>query len=134
MIVGVGTDLCDVRRIQAVFDRQGMRLPEKILGPQELPVFQQRLSQVPARGVAYLASRFAAKEAFAKAIGLGMRAPMGWRQCEVISSPEGQPSLHLHGVLAQWFEARPGRAHISLSDEVGHALAFVVVSSISLNP
>lgn len=134
MIVGVGTDLCDVRRIQAAFDRQGMRLPKKILGPQELPVFQQRLAQVPARGVAYLASRFAAKEAFAKAIGLGMRAPMGWRQCEVLSSPEGQPSLHLHGSLAQWFEARGWRAHISLSDEVGHALAFVVVSSVSINP
>ncbi len=78
MIVGIGTDLCDIRRIQQTLDRKTLRFAEKVLGPNELLVFQQRLAKVPARGVRYLATRFAAKEAFSKAIGLGMRMPMTW--------------------------------------------------------
>ena len=127
MIVGVGTDLCDVRRIEATLARRGERFAQKVLGPTELEVFRRRLAVVPARGVRHLATRFSAKEAFSKAIGLGMRMPMTWRACEIVNAPSGQPVVRLHGELAAWFEARGLRAHVSLTDESDYAASFVVV-------
>jgi holo-[acyl-carrier-protein] synthase len=82
---------------------------------------------VPARGVRYLATRFSAKEAFSKAIGLGMRMPMTWRACEVVKARSGKPEIVLHGELAQWFAQRRLRAHLSVTDESDYAAAFVVV-------
>lgn len=129
MIVGIGTDLCDIRRIQAVLDRRSTRFAQKVLGPQEIQVFERRLAKVPARGVRYLATRFAAKEAFSKAIGLGMRWPMTWRHCEILNASSGRPGIVLHGELATWFAARGWLAHVTVTDEVDHALAFVVVET-----
>ncbi len=129
MIVGVGTDLCDIRRIDAVLRRRTPRFAEKVLGPNEWAVFQDRMATVPARGVRFLATRFAAKEAFAKAIGLGMQHPMTWRHCEILHADEGRPQIVLHGELATWFAQRHWTAHVSISDEVDHALAFVVVEA-----
>ena len=127
MIYGVGTDICDVRRIAATFERRGERFAEKVLGPHEIEVFRQRLAKVKARGVSYLATRFSAKEAFSKAIGMGMRMPMTWRDCEVVKAPSGKPQIRLHGELAAWFEARGLRAHVSVTDETDYAASFVVV-------
>jgi holo-[acyl-carrier protein] synthase len=127
MIFGVGTDICDVRRIAATFERRGERFAEKVLGPHEIEVFRQRLAKVKARGVSYLATRFSAKEAFSKAIGMGMRMPMTWRDCEVVKAPSGKPQIRLHGELAAWFEARGLRAHVSVTDETDYAASFVVV-------
>ena len=127
MIYGVGTDICDVRRITATFRRRGERFAEKVLGPHEIEVFRQRLAKVEARGLSYLATRFSAKEAFSKAIGLGMRMPMTWRDCEVVKAPSGKPQIRLHGALAAWFDARGLRAHLSVSDETDYAASFVVV-------
>ena len=93
MIQGIGTDLCDIRRIEAVLARRGGRFAEKVLGPREIEVWRRRTARVPARGVRYLATRFAAKEAFSKAIGLGMRWPMTWRACEVVNEPGGRPAI-----------------------------------------
>ncbi len=81
------------------------------------------------RGTAYLATRFSAKEAFAKAIGLGLRLPMTWRACEILNHPSGQPYVRLHGALAEWFDARGLVAHVSLSDEGEYATSFVVVET-----
>ena len=75
----------------------------------------------------YLATRFSAKEAFSKAIGLGMRTPMTWRGCEVAKQPSGKPEIRLHGVLADWFSTRRLRAHVSVTDEADYAASFVVV-------
>ena len=127
MIVGVGTDLCDIRRITATLQRRGERFAEKVLGPHEIEVFRQRLAKVELRGIRYLATRFAAKEAFSKAIGLGMTWPMTWRACEVVKARSGQPHIQLHGELAAWFEARGWQAHVSVTDESDYASAFVVV-------
>jgi len=127
MIYGVGTDICDVRRITATFRRRGERFAEKVLGPHEIEVFRQRLAKVEARGLSYLATRFSAKEAFSKAIGMGMRMPMTWRDCEVVKAPSGQPQIRLHGALAAWFDARGLRAHLSVTDETDYAASFVVV-------
>ena len=131
MIYGVGTDICDVRRIAATFARRGERFAEKVLGPHEIEVFRTRHAKVEARGISYLATRFSAKEAFSKAIGLGMRSPMTWRDCEVIKAPSGKPQIRLHGALAVWFEARHLQAHVSVSDETDYAASFVVVECIA---
>ena len=131
MIFGVGTDICDVRRIAATFARRGERFAEKVLGPHEIEVFRARRAKVEARGISYLATRFSAKEAFSKAIGLGMRSPMTWRDCEVVKAPSGKPQIRLHGALAAWFEARHLQAHVSVSDETDYAASFVVVECIA---
>jgi len=127
MIYGIGTDICDVRRIAATFDRRGVRFAERVLGPHELAVFHDRLGKVRARGIAYLATRFSAKEAFSKAIGMGMRMPMTWRACEIVKARSGKPEIRLHDGLAEWFEARALSAHVSITDETDYAAAFVVV-------
>ena len=127
MIVGIGTDLCDVRRIASTLERRGERFAQKVLGPHEIEVFRQRLAKVELRGIRYLATRFAAKEAFSKAIGLGMVWPMTWRACEVVKAPSGQPLIRLNGELATWFEARGWQAHVSVTDESDYASAYVVV-------
>ena len=127
MIFGVGTDICDVRRIAATYARRGDRFAERVLGPHEIEVFRMRRARVEARGISYLATRFSAKEAFSKAIGLGMRMPMTWRDCEVVKAPSGKPQIRLHGALAAWFDARHLQAHVSVSDETDYAASFVVV-------
>ena len=127
MIYGVGTDICDVRRIAATFSRRGERFAEKVLGPHEIEVFRTRLGKVEARGISYLATRFSAKEAFSKAIGMGMRMPMTWRDCEIVKAPSGKPQVRLHGALAAWFDTRGLQAHVSVTDETDYAASFVVV-------
>lgn len=129
MIYGVGTDICDVRRIALTLARRGERFAQRVLGPHEIEVFRARRAKVEARGVSYLATRFSAKEAFAKAIGLGMRMPMTWRDCEIVKAPSGKPQIRLHGALAAWFDARGLQAHVSVSDETDYAASFVVVES-----
>jgi holo-[acyl-carrier protein] synthase len=126
-VVGLGTDLCEIERIAGVFQRQGDRFAEKVLGPEELALFHARRERSEARGIAFLATRFAAKEALSKALGTGMRLPMGWQACEVLPDAEGKPSLKLHGALAEHFEARRLRALVSLSDERGMASATVLM-------
>jgi holo-[acyl-carrier protein] synthase len=134
VIYGIGTDVCDIRRIAATFERRGERFAEKVLGPHEIEVFRTRRARLEARGIAYLATRFAAKEAFSKAIGLGMRLPMTWRDCEVVKAASGQPQIRLHGALATWFAARGLTAHVSVSDESDIATAFVVVEHSTITP
>ena len=127
MIYGIGTDVCDIRRISATLARRGERFADRVLGPHEIEVFRERRAKVEARGISYLATRFSAKEAFSKAIGLGMRSPMTWRDCEVVKAPSGKPGIRLHGELARWFEARALVAHVTVTDETDYAAAFVVV-------
>lgn len=130
MITGIGTDLCDVRRIQAALDRHGERFAQKILADGEYATWQERNQRWPERGVRFLATRFAAKEAFSKAVGLGMRMPMTWRDCEIAKLPSGAPSIVLHRGLKTWFEAKRWQAHLSITDEGDMAAAFVVVQAI----
>lgn len=130
MIYGIGNDLCDVRRIRASLERHGDRFAAKVLGEQELAIWRQRSQRWPERGLRYLATRFSAKEAFSKAVRLGMRLPMTWRHCEILNLPSGQPAVVLHGDLKTWFDARGLRAHVSLTDETDYAASFVVVEQL----
>ena len=130
MIYGVGTDICDVRRIAAIYARRGERFAERVLGAHEIEVFRLRRARVEARGISYLATRFSAKEAFSKAIGLGLRMPMTWRDCEIVKAASGKPEIRLHGALAAWFDARGLQAHVSVTDETDYAASFVVVERL----
>jgi holo-[acyl-carrier protein] synthase len=134
VIVGVGTDVCDVRRIEATLARRGERFAERVLGPNEQQVFAARRARVQTRGVRYLATRFSAKEAFSKAIGLGITSPMRWRDCQILNHPGGQPYIRLDGELACWFAARGWVAHVSLTDESDYAASFVVVETAPAPP
>ena len=132
MIYGIGTDICDVRRIRASLERYGDRFAERVLAEAELATWRSRSARWPERGVRYLATRFSAKEAFSKAIGLGMRMPMTWRACEVVNLSSGQPALVLHGALQEWFAARSLSAHLSVTDETDYAASFCVVEQQAL--
>ncbi|MGJ7493972.1 holo-ACP synthase [Variovorax sp. RT4R15] len=127
MIYGIGTDICDVRRIAATFERQGERFARRVLSDAEFKVWEGRRGRWPGRGLRYLATRFSAKEAFSKAIGMGMHMPMSWRLCEIANERSGKPVIVLHGVLKEWFEAQGLTAHVTVTDETDYAASFVVV-------
>lgn len=130
MIVGIGTDVCDIRRIALARERHGERFAQRVLGPEEMVIYQARLARVEARGLRFLATRFSAKEAFSKAIGTGIRWPMTWRACQILNEPSGKPVLRLSGELAAWFDERRWSAHVTVTDETDYAASFVVVESL----
>jgi len=134
VIYGIGTDICDVRRIRASLERHGDRFAHKILSEAEFATWKARSARWPERGVRYLATRFSAKEAFSKAVGLGMRMPMTWRLCEVGKLASGKPVIVLHGGLKAWCEARGLSAQVSVTDETDYAASFVVVEQKENKP
>lgn len=129
-IAGIGTDIIYISRIQRAYERFGERFVVRILGEQERQVFARRYQRDPQRGLRFLATRFAAKEAFSKAIGLGMRMPMAWSRMQTLNAPSGKPMVVLSGDLKSWFEARFGMAHITLTDESDLVMAFAVIESL----
>ena len=125
MIVGIGTDLCEIGRVQRALDRHGERFARKILVDSEMERFRRNR-----RPAAYLAKRFAAKEAFSKAIGTGIRFPVNWHNLSVDNGRSGKPTLLFSEPLAALLRTRGvTAAHLSLTDEVGMACAFVVLES-----
>ena len=127
MIYGIGTDICKIPRIEAALARHGERFARKILGPQELEKFRARSAKNAVRGVRFLATRFAAKEAFSKAIGLGLRMPMTWPAAQMLNHPSGKPMIVCSGVLADFMEKNRLSAQVTISDEEEYAVAFVIV-------
>ena len=125
MIIGIGTDLVLVSRIQAALGRRGARFAARILTPAELQRFKAH-SQ-PAR---YLATRYAAKEAILKALGTGLAKGMSWQHMQIDNDAAGAPLVNLSGVALQRLqEGGGGRMLLSLSDEREQALAFALWSS-----
>lgn len=125
MIYGVGTDIIEIPRIEAALSRFGERFAQRILCEPELRRFAAH--RKPA---AYLAKRFAAKEAFTKALGTGIHAPANWHGVWVINLRSGKPSLEYTPALRALLEARGvGRAHVSLTDERELASATVILES-----
>ena len=123
MILGIGMDLCDIVRIQKALDRWGERFARKILVESELARF--RAHRKPA---SYLAKRFAAKEAFSKAVHRGIRYPVNWHTITVVNAPSGAPSLQFAPALQDWMKERGmGAVHLSLTDEIAMAAAYVIV-------
>ena len=122
MIHGVGTDIVAIARIERMLNEYGDRTAAKLLAPAEMERYRQS-----ARPAAWLAKRFAAKEALGKALGLGLRDPATLHNIAVLSDGLGRPSFAYAPPLADWLKARRLRAHLSLSDETDTAMAFVVV-------
>jgi len=129
-IGGIGTDITYISRIESTYERFGQKFVKRILGPQEQQVFIRRLQRHHQRGMRYLATRFAAKEAFSKAIGLGMRMPMAWSRMQTLNAPSGKPQVVLAPELDEWYQARFGPAHISLTDESDLVMAFAVIEAL----
>jgi holo-[acyl-carrier protein] synthase len=127
MIFGIGTDIIRIARIEAALARNGERFAKKILGPEEMEKYQRRNAKVTARGIRFLATRFAAKEAFSKAIGLGMRMPMTWRAMQTLNAPSGKPIAVTSGVLKEFMEQNGLTVQVSITDEAEYAVAFVIV-------
>ncbi len=128
-IAGIGTDIVRIERIQRAWLRHGDRFRDRLLGMQERDVFERRRARDLQRAIRYLATRFAAKEAFSKAIGLGMHMPMAWSRMQTLNAPGGRPQVRLSGALEEWYESRFGAAHVSLTDEHDIAAAFVIIEA-----
>ena len=123
MIYGVGTDLIEIPRVERALARFGARFAERILCETELRRFRAH-----AKPAAYLAKRFAAKEAFAKALGTGIRAPANWHGVWVSNLRSGKPQLEYSAALAVLLERRGvRRSHLTLTDERGMACATVIL-------
>ena len=127
MIFGIGTDIIRIARIEAALERNGERFAAKILGVEEMEKFRQRSAKAPVRGVRFLATRFAAKEAFSKAIGMGMRMPMTWRAVQILNAPGGKPIAVAGGTLKDYMDLHGLTAQVSITDEAEYAVAFVLM-------
>ncbi|KND55561.1 Holo-[acyl-carrier protein] synthase [Candidatus Paraburkholderia kirkii] len=125
-IYEIGTDVVQVSRVAAVMERTRGRFAEKVLGPDELRVYHARRARSEVRGLAFLATRFSAKEAFSKAIGLGMRWPMTWCALQTLNEPSGKPVIAASGELAEWLAQRRITAKVTVSDERDYAVSFVI--------
>jgi holo-[acyl-carrier protein] synthase len=128
VIYGIGTDIVQISRVEAALARSGERFAEKILGPQELEKYQARKARSEVRGLRFLATRFSAKEAFSKAIGLGMRMPMTWRSAQMLNDPSGKPVIVCSGALDEFMRQNKLTAQVSVSDEADYGVAFVIVT------
>ena len=122
MIFGVGTDIAAVARIGRLYERHGERALEKLLAPVERADFEK--TRDPAR---FLAKRFAAKEAFGKALGIGVATPATLPNIAVIHDALGKPAFDYAPDLARHLAERGLVAHLSISDEQEFAVAFVVL-------
>ncbi len=125
MIYGIGTDLVAIERMTLLWQRHGERALEKLLAPEERAACLA--SNAPGH---FLAKRFAAKEALGKALGTGIRAPVFLPAIAVVHDALGKPAFSFAPELSAWIEKRRLLAHLSISDEAMHALAFVVVEQI----
>ena len=126
MIFGIGTDIVDFARIETMWAHYGVRFAERLLSEREMPEFQVQVQ--PAR---YLAKRFAAKEAFDKAVGSGLRYPVTLHRICITHDGLGKPMLQFDATL-QSYLAKLGVSghHLSISDERSMIIAFVVLESM----
>ena len=134
MIIGVGSDLCDVRRIEQTLERFGERFIERCFTE-----IERRRSDSRAGRAASYAKRFAAKEACAKALGTGLRRGVFWRDMGVVNLPSGQPTMRLTGGAAERLKAilppgTEGFVHLTITDESPLAQAFVVIEARESTP
>jgi len=132
LILGIGSDLSDIRRIAQTLDRFGARFEDRIFTEIE----RRRSNRKPDRAASY-AKRFAAKEACAKALGTGIRRGVFWKDMGVVNAPSGQPTLALTGGAAERLAALtpPGSLaviHLSLTDDHPYAQAFVVIEAVAI--
>ncbi|MCB1520264.1 MAG: holo-ACP synthase [Hyphomicrobiaceae bacterium] len=131
MIVGIGNDLIDIRRIERTLERFGERFIQRVFTPEE----QTRANRRPKQLAATYAKRFAAKEACAKALGTGLRDGVFWRDMGVINLASGRPTLILSGGALERLQVLMPAGHVAridltLTDEYPQAEAIVVISCL----
>ncbi len=129
MIFGIGSDIAHIPRFERLYAKQGDRFARHILTPHELAQFHARSARNAARGVRFLATRFAAKEAFSKACGLGLRMPMHWHTVQMVNLPSGKPTMQGLGVMALWLAEKNLITHLTVSDEQAYAVAYAVLET-----
>jgi holo-[acyl-carrier protein] synthase len=130
MITGTGVDIVAVERLALLWQRYGQRLVAKLLHPDEYLACEQSRDKPR-----FLAKRFAAKEAFAKALGTGFRGPLTLPRLQVSHDALGKPTLACDACLAPLLHSRQvDRIHLSLSDEQQHCIAFVILESCPASP
>jgi holo-[acyl-carrier protein] synthase len=132
LIIGIGTDICDIRRIEAMLDKFGERFPVKVFTKGE----RARSDASSTRASSY-AKRFAAKEATAKALAGTDTGALPWQDVEVINHPSGKPEIKLHGTALKRAEARietgqDWKIHLSLTDDYPYAQAFVIIEAFGI--
>jgi len=127
MITGIGTDVVHIDRVKKVLDRYGQRFVNRILTPEERVRYERTKAKAN-----HLAKRFAAKEAFSKAIGTGIRSPFRWHSVTVTRDPRGKPMLKPDSRMSRYL-ADNGitHFHVSLTDDAEIAMAFVVLEALS---
>ena len=136
MIYGIGTDIVRIDRIERLIAKWGDRFARRVLGPEELAEYRRRLGRGqhgPGYSARYLAKRFAAKEAYSKALGLGLRGPMTLLSLQILNNRRGQPVAQPRKALLPYVEERGLVAHVSLSDEIDSAVAFVILEQVDTN-
>jgi len=121
MIFGIGTDIVAIERIQKAVNKNP-RFAHKVLGMQEYQIYEKRNYNT-----AFLAKRFAAKEACAKALGIGFRFPITWHDLQIISCSLGKPQFLFSGNLLIFINQHNYTCHVSLSDEKRYAVAYVII-------
>jgi len=134
VILGLGSDLIDIRRIEKTLDRFGERFIERVFTEEERAKAERRAGTAQGRASTY-AKRFAAKEACSKALGTGFRAGVFWRDLGVVNLPSGQPSLRLTGGAAEHLATMlpPGmtaRINLTMTDDYPMAEAVVIISAV----
>ena len=127
MIYGIGTDIVQISRVEAALARSE-RFAEKVLGPEELEKFRARRAKNELRGLRFLATRFSAKEAFSKAVGLGMRMPMTWRSVQILNAVSGKPIIVCSGAMDEFMRQNRLSAQVSITDEADYGVSFVIVT------
>lgn len=122
MIYGIGTDIVAVARMRSLWERHGERALERLLAPDERAEFEQATDKGR-----FLAKRFAAKEAFSKALGTGVRPPASLSSMAVGHDTLGKPIMVFYGQLEKMLKNENLRAHLSISDEADYAIAYVIL-------
>ena len=134
MIIGLGSDLCQIGRVAKTLERYGQRFTDRCFTP-----IEQRKSDRRAERAASYAKRFAAKEACSKALGTGLSHGVYWRDMGVVNLPSGKPTMHLTNGAAKALErlVPPGHQphiHLTITDDAGLAQAFVIIEALPIDP
>ena len=132
MIIGIGSDLIDIRRIEKTLDRFGERFINRVFTPVEIKRSERKAQRIPS-----YAKRFAAKEACSKALGTGFRAGVFMKDLGVVNLPTGQPTMALTNGAARRLEAlipdgHEARIHLTITDEPPYAQALVIIEALPL--
>ncbi|WP_370261263.1 holo-ACP synthase [Limnobacter sp.] len=127
MIIGLGCDIVEVQRIEGLLRKGHEGFVRRVLTPSEIEEYERRTDKAAQRGMLYLATRFAAKEAFSKAMGTGIGESFSFQDVAMLNSVSGRPVMEYSERIAQWLDSRGAAAEVSISDESTHAMATVII-------